>query len=82
MSTFKELCEMDISSLVQGMLSPDTTTNVGNFGKMSGCPAKNIIIKPCDCGGVEVMSQDLNIKLSKEVFEAIKAHIMQGENNG
>jgi len=61
------------------VIQPDS--GVDSFGKMNGSASKNITIKPSECGGIKVISPELNILLSKEVFETIK-QFLQGENNG
>jgi hypothetical protein len=60
------------------IIQPDS--DVGMFGKGAASHENNICIKELECGGILVKSPDLNIKLSKEIFGAIKQYI--GDNNG
>ena len=48
--------------------------NIGKFGN-----EKDVHIKITSEGGIEVDSKDMAIKLSSEVFEAIKSFVLKGE---
>jgi len=50
------------------------TDNVGEFGN-----AETIHIKETEDGGIEIDSKELAVKLSQDVYTAIKSYIKQGE---
>jgi len=60
------------SCMLQTPIQP--SDNVGQFGN-----EKNIHIKLTSDGAIEIDSKDMAIKLSKDVFEAIKSFINKGE---
>ena len=53
-------------------IQPDD--NIGKFGN-----EKDVHIKLTSEGGIEVDSKEMAIKLSSEVFEAIKSFVLKGE---
>ena len=84
---YNNLCEMDIGELLNSIMGAKATQqsasiekpiqptdNVGEFGNEN-----NIHIKVTPEGGIEVDSKDMAIKLSSDVFEAIKLFIEKGE---
>jgi len=88
---FDNICEMDIADLLQSVIGvkdgantePQSCSvenpiqpndNVGEFGN-----ATDIQIKTTPEGGIEVDSKEMAIKISKDVFEAIKMFITKGD---
>jgi|SaaInlV_100m_DNA_2_1039680.scaffolds.fasta_scaffold174332_1 hypothetical protein len=60
------------SCALSNPIQPDD--NIGKFGN-----EKDVHIKITSEGGIEVDSKDMAIKLSSEVFEAIKSFVLKGE---
>lgn len=87
---YNKLCEMNVIDLISTMMSPPQAQNVkkqcnvippiqptdgvGTFGN-----SLNINIKVSDDGGLEINFKDMAVKVSKEVFEAIKQFINKGD---
>lgn len=84
---YDELCEMDIAGLLGSVLGSNDAQqscslekpvqpddDVGQFGN-----EKDVHIKVTPEGGIEVDSKEMAIKLSSDVFEAIKSFINKGE---
>ena len=84
---YDKLCEMEIGDLLSSIISsgdsqqscsvkkptqPDD--NIGEFGNEN-----DIQIKVTPEGGIEVDSKEMAIKLSSDIFEAIKSFINKGE---
>lgn len=60
-------------------IQPDS--DIGDFGNSYSQTSNNISVSNTESGGIEVKSNDMNIKLSKEVFDAIVSFI-KGDENG
>ena len=60
------------SCTIQNPIQPDD--NIGEFGN-----TPDIHVKISADGGVEVDSKEMAVKLSKNVFEAIKSFLNKGE---
>ena len=84
---YDKLCEMEIGDLLSSLVGSNAASqscsvekpiqpddNVGAFGNES-----DIHIKTTQEGGIEVDSKEMAIKLSKEVFEAIKSFVNKGD---
>ena len=84
---YNDLCEMDIASLLNTIVNTKNTSNsysieapiqpdddIGNFGNTT-----DIVVKQTEEGGLEIDSKEMAIKISKTVFEAIKAFIEKGD---
>jgi len=90
---YDNLCEMKIGELMNSLMgqvdAPDLdkgqssctiqnpiqpNDNVGEFGN-----TPDIHVKIAEDGGVEVDSKEMAIKLSKNVFDAIKSFLSKGE---
>ena len=85
---YDKLCEMELGDLMGALMGkqdgqqdscvvskpiqPDD--NVGQFGNEG-----DIHIKMTPEGGIEVDSKEMAIKLSSEVYEAIKSFVTKGE---
>ena len=86
---YDDLCEMDLGALLGSMIGGNKqgqpepsgcgckldkpiqpTDNVGEFGNET-----QIHIKVAEDGGLEIDSKEMAVKLSSDVFEAIKAFI-------
>lgn len=60
------------SCALSNPIQPDD--DIGKFGN-----ERDVNIKLTSEGGIEVDSKDMAIKLSSEVFEAIKSFVLKGE---
>ena len=83
---YNNLCEMEITDLLQAVIDTDKPSsatienpiqpddNVGEFGN-----SVDIHLKVTEDGGLEVDTKYLAVKLSKDIFEAVKDLINKGE---
>jgi|TARA_R110002126_G_scaffold121950_3_gene263523 hypothetical protein len=60
------------SCALSNPIQPDD--NIGKFGN-----EKDVHIKITSDGGIEIDSKEIAIKLSSEVFDAIKSFVLKGE---
>ena len=84
--SYNNLCEMEITDLLQSVIDSDNPAassiedpiqpddNVGEFGNNV-----DIHLKETEDGGLEVDTKYLAVKLSKDIFEAVKDLINKGE---
>jgi len=85
---YDDLCEMDIGGLLNSIMGTGNKSqccakiekpvqpddDIGKFGN-----EKDIHIKVTPEGGIEIDSKDMAIKISSDVFEAIKSFVKKGE---
>lgn len=83
---YDNLCEMEITDLMKSVINPEAQSscslekpiqpddNIGEFGN-----TVDIHLKETEEGGLEIDTKYMAVKLSADIFDAIKSLIKKGE---